>query len=65
MRDLNRYASGPRARTRSGEVSADPPPIYDVKKRWVRPVREGAQIGRLSSRLGDGAKAPFAKRRRC
>ena len=47
--------SGPRARARPGDVSPDPPPFFDFKRRVVR---------RVSRRLGRGAKAPLAQRSR-
>jgi hypothetical protein len=61
--ERRRFASGPQARTRSrwthvsdmADVAPAAPRLYDFKRRWVREV---------SSRLGRGAKAPLAQRRR-
>ena len=55
MTSNDRYANGPRARTRPGDVSPEPPPFWMSKRRWVREA---------PSRLGCGAKAPLAKRAR-
>ncbi len=53
MTERVRCASGPRARTRSGDVSPEPPPSYDDKRRAVRRVsfRWGAGLAPLAQRL--------------